>query len=69
MRKLVRELSDVPGAKSFKASCQWFHAFRRRWGFSFQEKTNVKKKSVRARLPYVRKYNEYVLYTDFKEAP
>ena len=69
MKKLVKELGDVPGARSFKASSQWFHAFRRRWGFSFQEKTNVKKKSVRDRLPYVMKYHQYVLYTAFKEEP
>ena len=69
MKKLVRELGDAPGAKTFKASCQWFHTFRRRWGFSFQEKTNVKKKSVQARLPYVRKHHQYVLYTAFKEEP
>ena len=69
MRKLVRELGDVPGATSFKASSQWFQGFRRRWGFSFQEKTNVKKKSVRERLPYVRKYHQYILYTAFKEEP
>ena len=69
MRKLVGELGDVPGAKRFKASSQWFHGFRRRWGFTFQEKTNVKKKSVSERLPYVRKYHQYVLYTAFREEP
>ena len=43
--------------------------FKRRWGFSFQQRTNVKKKSVAARLPYVRKYHQYLLYKAFKEEP
>ena len=30
-------------------------------GFQFPRESNVKKKSVSHRLPYVRKYNEYVL--------
>ena len=66
---LVAELGDAPGAKGFKASSKWFDTFRKRWGFSFQEKTNVKKKSVRERLPYVMKYHQYVLYEAFKEEP
>ena len=56
-------------AKNFKASAQWFQRFRRRWGFTFQEKTNVKKKSVQQRLPYVRKHHQYLLYTAFREEP
>ena len=69
MRKLVAELGDAPGAKGFKASSQWFETYRKRWDSSFQEKTNVKKKSVRERLPYVMKYHQYVLYEAFKEEP
>ena len=67
MRKLVAELGDAPGAKNYKASPQWFNSFRKRWGFSFQEKTNVKKKSVSERLPYVRKHQQCLLYTAFNE--
>ena len=69
MRKLVRERGDDEGAEKFKASSQWMDAFRKRWGFSFQEKTNVKKKSVHARLPYVRKFHQYLLYEAFNEEP
>ena len=69
MRKLVRERGDEQGAKNFKASAQWFNSFRKRWGFTFQEKTNVKKSSVEARLPYVRKFHQYLLYTAFNEEP
>ena len=69
MRKLVAELDDAPGAKDFKASSKWFDTFRKRWGFSFQEKTNVKKKSARDWLPYVMKYHQYALYAAFKEEP
>ena len=46
MRKLVRECEDEQGAKDFKASAPWFNSFRKRWGFTFQEKTNVIKASV-----------------------
>ena len=60
MRNLVHEFGDESGAKTFKASCQWFNSFRKRWGFTFQEKTNVKKSSVEARLPYVRKFHQYL---------
>ena len=66
---LVAELGDAPGAKGFKASSKWFDNFRKRWGFSFQEKTNVMKKSVRERLPYVKKYHLFFLYEAFKEEP
>ena len=69
MRKLVRERGDEQGAKDFKASWQWFLSFRKRWGFTFQEETNVKKSSVEARLPYVRKFHQYILYTAFNEEP
>ena len=69
MRKLVHELGDENGAKTFKASWQLVNSFRKRWGFSFQEKTNVKKASVEARLPYVRKFHPYLLYTAFNEEP
>ena len=67
MRKLVRELGDENGAQSFKASSHRFFSFRKSWGFTFQEKTNVKKASVQARLPYVRKLHQYILYTAFNE--
>ena len=67
MRKLVRERGDEQGSKDFKASAQWFNSFRKRWGFTFQEKTNVKKASVESRLPYVKKIHQYLLYTAFKE--
>ena len=63
MRKMVADLGDAPGAKNFKAFSQWFHAFRKKWGFSFQTKTAVKKKSLRDRLPYVRKYHQHLLNT------
>ena len=33
------------------------------------EKTNVKKQSVAARLPFVRKFHQYLLYKAFKEEP
>ena len=59
----------ITGAKNFKASWQWFIAFRKRWGFTFQEKTNVKKYSVQTRLPYVKKFHQYLLYTAFNEEP
>ena len=69
MKRLVHETGD-DNAKNFKASAQWFQRFRRRWGFTFQEKTNVKKKkSVQQRLPYVRKHHQYLLYTAFREEP
>ena len=48
MRKLVRELGDENGAKSFKASSQGLNCFRKSLGFTFQEKTNVKKASGEA---------------------
>ena len=41
---------------------QVFLEYRRRWGLSFQEKTNVKRKSVAARLPNVKKHHQYILY-------
>ena len=69
MKKLVADLGDEPGVKDFKASAKWFDSFRKRWGFSFQEKTNVKKKSVSERLTYVRKHHQYLLYTAFEEEP
>ena len=69
MRKLVHELGDENGVKTIKVSWQWFNSFRKRWGFSFQEKTNVKKASVVARLAYVRKFHQYLLYTAFNEEP
>ena len=69
MRKLVKDLDGVSDTETFKASCTWFNKFKRRWGFSFQQKTNVKKQSVAARLPYVRKYHQYLLYKAFKEEP
>ena len=62
MRKLVQELGDEIEAKRFKASAQWFNSFGKRWGFTLEEKTNVKKISVEARLPYVRKYHQYIFY-------
>ena len=62
MMKLVRELGDIPSAKKFKATDNWFNKFCKRWGYSFQEKTNVKKKSVAARVPYVKKFHQYLLY-------
>ena len=68
MKKLVHESRD-DDAKKFQASTQWFQRFRRRWGFTFQEKTNVKRKSVQQRLPYVRKHHQYLLYTAFREEP
>ena len=55
--------------RKFEASQKWFFNYRRRWGLSFQEKTNVKRKSVAARLPYVRKHHQYILYSAFKEFP
>ena len=67
MRKLVREREDEQGAKDFKASAQWFNSFRKRWGFNFQEKTNVKKASVESKLLYVRKFHHYLLYIAFNE--
>ena len=67
--ELVRERGDEQGAKNFKASAQWYSSFRKRWGFTFQEKTNVKKSSLEARLPYVRKFHQYLLYTAFNEEP
>ena len=33
------------------------------------KRRNVKKKSVEARLPYVRKFHQYLLYTAFNEEP
>ena len=69
MRNLVADLGDVAGAKDFKASSKCYNAFRKRWGFSFQEKTNVKKKSVIERLHYERKHHQYLLYTAFDEEP
>ena len=61
---------DAQGEKkNFKASAQWFNSFRKRWEFIFQEKTNVKKTSVEAILPYVRKFHEYLLYSAFHEEP
>ena len=69
MRKLVHDLGDVQGAQKFKASNRWFMRFKKRWGYSFQEKTNVKKKSVAARLPYVKKFHQYLLYEAFREEP
>ena len=69
MHNLVHELGDESGAKTFKASCQWFNSYRKRWGFTFQEKTNVNKTSVEATLPYVRKFHQYLLYTAFNEEP
>ena len=69
MRKLVRERENEQRSENFKASAQWFDSFRKRWGFTFQEKTNVKKSSVEARLPYVRKFHQYLLYTAFNEEP
>ena len=68
MTKLVHESGDDDDEK-FQASTQWFQRFRRRWGFTFQEKTNVKRKSVQQRLPYVRKHHQYLLYTAFREEP
>ena len=44
MRKLVKDLDAVPDTETFKASCTWFNKFKRRWGFTFKQKTNVKKK-------------------------
>ena len=67
LRKLVRELGDENGAKTFKASTRCFNSFKKRCGFTFQEKTNDKKASVAARLPYVRKSHQYLLYTAFNE--
>ena len=68
MRKLVRERGDEQGSKDFKASAQWFNSFRKRWGFTFQEKTNVKKASVESRLPHVKKsISIFYRYTAFKE--
>ena len=63
MGNLINELGDESRTKTFKASCQWFNYFRKRWGlgFTFPEKTNVKKTSVEARLPYVRKFHQYLL--------
>jgi len=69
MRNLVKSSGDSASAKTFKASERWFQKFRKRWGFSFQEKTNVKKKSVQQRLPYVRQFHQYLLYKAFKEKP
>ena len=69
MRKLVHERGNESRYENFKASAQWFDSFRKRWGFTFQEKTNAKKKSVEARLPYVRKFHQYILYTAFNEEP
>ena len=40
---LVPDLGDAPGAKGFKASSKWFDTFRKRWGFSFQEKPMYKR--------------------------
>ena len=61
MRKLVRERGNEQRSENFKASAQWFDSFRKRWGFTFQEKTNVKKSSVKARLPDVKKFHQYIL--------
>ena len=69
MRKLVKEIDGRPDTEPFRASCTWFNKFKKRWGFSFQQKTNVKKKTVAARLPYVRKYHQYLLYKAFNEEP
>ena len=44
MRKLVEDIGGVPGTDTFKASSTWFNKFKRRWGFTFKQKTNVKKK-------------------------
>ena len=67
---LVADLGDAPGSKGVTPSSKWFDTFRKRWGFSFQEKTNVKKKSVRERLPYIMNYHQYyVWYEAFKEEP
>ena len=53
MRKLVKDIDGVPGTDTFKASSTWFNKFKRRWGFTFQQKTKVKKNSVATRLPSV----------------
>ena len=37
------------------------------WGITFQEKTNVKINKLKARLPYMRKFHQYILYTAFNE--
>ena len=44
MTKLVEDIGGVPGTDTFKASSTWFNKFKRRWGFTFKQKTNVKKK-------------------------
>ena len=67
MKKLVHGIRDDD--KKNQASTQWFQRFQRRWGFTFQEKTNVKRKSVQQRLPYVRKHHQYLLYTAFRKEP
>ena len=51
MKKLVQELGDESGAKTFKASSRWLLSFRKRWGFTFQEKTNGKKNLLRGDCP------------------
>ena len=69
MKNFVKDLPKTKETEKFVASDKWFFDFRKRWGLSFQEKTNVKRKSVEARLPYVRKHHQYILYSAFKELP
>ena len=50
MRKLVHELEDENGEKTFKVSWQWFNFFRKRWVLVFMRKQTLK------RLPLRRDY-------------
>jgi len=67
MRNLVHEFGDESGAKTFKASCQTL--LEKGGDLFFKKRLNVKKTSLEARLPYVRKFHQYLLYTAFNEEP
>ena len=61
MKLLVNE-ANVPDCATFKASNGWLAGFLKRHRLTSQKKTNKKNKSVKERIPKVRKFHQYAVY-------